>query len=213
MTILCPKHPHSSQMQSWSCPLAMPHLIIETNQTGGHFQHLLNSARLICCSLPKVASTVNPFYLAPVLQLPQIILSAKQEIKSKYFHINCSIVGQKQYLSRVSGNEEYLPIAGFVGTNGSDLMLANLAKAVLDQIRGQSKWKPADTCSRWQTMSETWGYVLRKDGTTKASKWGSLSTENKGNLNAMRASLGWVILIAKWIIALIYACALRSIKK
>jgi hypothetical protein len=32
----------------------------------------------------------------------------------------------------VSGNDEYLPIvAGLVGAKGSDLMLANLAKAVL----------------------------------------------------------------------------------
>jgi hypothetical protein len=33
----------------------------------------------------------------------------------------------------VSGNDEYLPIvAGLVGAKGSDLMLANLAKAVLE---------------------------------------------------------------------------------
>jgi hypothetical protein len=76
---------------------------------------------------------VNPFYLAPVLQLPQIILPGKQEIKAKYIHTNGSTVGQKQYLSRVSGNEEYLPIVtGLVGAKGCDLMLVNLAKAVLE---------------------------------------------------------------------------------
>jgi hypothetical protein len=61
-------------MQSWLCHLEMLLSITEMNQMGGSLNHEQNGIRLTYCSLPTVASTVNPFYLAPVLQLPQIII-------------------------------------------------------------------------------------------------------------------------------------------
>lgn len=51
-----------------------------------------------------------------------------------FAHISFT-VGQKPYDSRISGLKEYLPIvSSFVGAHGSDLLLLNLAEAVLKSV-------------------------------------------------------------------------------
>ncbi|CAD6441551.1 2b413a13-dc52-4ba4-a058-9d09563205e3 [Sclerotinia trifoliorum] len=66
--------------------------------------------------LPSIFGSFSVFYLPGVLQLPQLIIP----------------VGQKPYNSRISGLKEYMPIvSSFMGAKDSDVMLINLAEAVL----------------------------------------------------------------------------------
>ena len=51
-------------------------------------------------------------------------------------------VGQKPYDSRISGLKEYLPIvSSFMGAKGSDVMLLNLAEAVLESANWPTEVK------------------------------------------------------------------------
>ncbi|THZ54669.1 amidase signature enzyme, partial [Aureobasidium pullulans] len=70
--------------------------------------------------LPSIVGSFSPFYLPAVLQTPQLIIP----------------VGQVPYDSRISGLKEYMPIvSSLMGARGSDLMLINLAEAVLNNAK------------------------------------------------------------------------------
>lgn len=91
--------------------------------------------------LPSIVGSFSTFYLPAVLQLPQLIIPGMSSQPPlpvlRDLTLTCpSLVGQKPYESRISGLKEYLPIvSSFMGAKGSDVMLINLAEAVLTSAK------------------------------------------------------------------------------
>ncbi|KAK4204937.1 amidase signature domain protein [Triangularia verruculosa] len=76
--------------------------------------------------LPSIVGSFSVFYLPAVLQTPVLIVP----------------IGQKPYDSRISGKKEYLPIvSSLMGAKGSDVLLLNLAEAVLKRAGWPTKVK------------------------------------------------------------------------
>ncbi|KAI9642223.1 hypothetical protein NHQ30_009025 [Ciborinia camelliae] len=145
----------------------------------------------------KLPSIVGSFYvyLPAVLQLPQLIIPGK--LLALVFELFIpltlrSLVGQKPYNSRISGLKEYMPIgSSLMGAKGSDVMLINLAEAVLKN----TKW-PTEVQTGRETFEVEKNFInvtIHIDGISKVVKLNDVKLEKQTGAESTKylAIVGW----------------------